>query len=182
MKTLKLSIAVLLTLAISACSQIKTIGQSMQMPAAIDNTIPPPSGTYFIVNNSKALTPWQPTVAQNVFLQPYSGSGTQKWEVKQYKTQKGISYTMRLAGTDNMYFQPNAVKDHTPMIGPAGPGTSFRIVAAPGAKQWYIKSTFYNGDALRSFVFSPNLPTEIRFEAPEPTDKFTWKLIPTGND
>lgn len=182
MKTLKFAIVALLTLSISACSQMKTIGQSMQMPTGIDNTIPLPTGTYFVVNGSKALTPWQPTVAQNVFLQPYSGSGTQKWEVTQYKTKKGISYTMRLAGTDNMYLQPNAVKDHTPMIGPAGQGTSFRITAAPGAKQWYIKSTFYNGDALRSFVYSPNLPTEIRFEEPQETEKFLWKLIPTSSE
>ncbi|MGY4539407.1 hypothetical protein ACVW0P_003841 [Mucilaginibacter sp. UYNi724] len=182
MKTLKLSIAALLTFAISACSQMKTIGQSMQMPAGIDNTAPLPTGTYFIVNGSKALTPLQPTIAQNVFLRPYSGSGMQKWEVKQFRTKKGFSYTMRLAGTDNMFFQPNAVKDHTPMIGPAGAGTSFRILAGPGAKEWFIKSTFYNGDALRSFVYSADSATEIRFEAAEPTDKFTWKFIPTTTE
>ena len=182
MKTLKTSIALLLTLILGACSQMKTIGQSMQMPAGIDNTAALPTGTYFIVNGGNALTPWQPTVAQNVFLQRYTGSGTQKWEVTQQRSKKGISYTFRLAGTDNMYFQPNAVKDHTPMIGPAGQGTSFRVTAAPGEKQWFIKSTFYNGDALRSFIYSPNLPSEIRFAAPEATDKFLWKFIPTTSE
>ncbi|RFZ90396.1 hypothetical protein D0C36_21630 [Mucilaginibacter conchicola] len=181
MKTLRITLWMALTLAISACSQMRSIGQSTSSTAnALDNTAPLPTGTYFIVNGSSALTPWQPTVGQNVFLQSFNGSGTQKWDVTQNKTKKGISYTIKVAGSDNLYFQPFPVKDHTPMVGSPGNNSSYRIVAGPGPKQWYIKSLFYNGDAMHSFVFSPNLPTEIRFDAAQATDKFSWKFIPAG--
>jgi hypothetical protein len=182
MKTVPSIISALLMLILPACAQLKHLEQGSSSANAVDNTSPLPTGTYFIVNAANALTPVGPTAGQNVFLQPFTNSGTQKWDITQHKTTKGITYTIRLAGSDNLYFQPYAVKDHTPIIGSNSSGTTFRITAAPGPKSWYIKSGFYNGDALRSFVFSPNLPTEIRFEAAENTDKFLWKLVPADGN
>jgi hypothetical protein len=95
---------------------------------------------------------------------------------------KVISYTISLEGSDNLFLQPYAVKDHTPVVGPRSSGTAFKITAAGNPKLWYIKSSLYNGDAMRSFIYSPNLPTEIRFEAPENTDKFSWKLVPANQE
>lgn len=182
MKTLRPVLSILLILSLSACAQLH-VPPLNPTANAIDNTAPVPAGTYFIVNDSgMALTPNNSTVGENVFLQRFTKSGAQKWELTIHKTSKGDTYTIRLAGTDNLYFQPYYVKNHTPIIAAAGNTNSFKIVAAEGPKTWYIKSILYNGDALRSFVFSPNLPTETRFEAPENTGKFLWKLIPAGSN
>ena len=179
MKSLKTILLLTITLEVTACAQIKQVAQGPAVNA-IDNTTALPTGTYFIVNaGGGALNPLNPGVGENVFLRPFTKSGVQKWQITQHKTTKGaLSYTISLKGSDNLYFQPYAVKDHTPVISPRSNGTSFKITAAGSPKLWYIKSMLYNGDALRSFVYSPNLPTEIRFEAAENTDKFLWKLVP----
>lgn len=184
MKTIQIFILLLSTLTLSSCAQLQQAGMVGNTTAnAIDNTVALPTGAYFIVNaEGKALTPLNPSIAENVFLRPFTKSGTQKWQVTQRKTAKGTTYTISLDGSDNLYLQPYAVKDHTPVIGGrSNAGISYKITAAQRPKCWYIKSSFYNGDALRSFVFSPNTPTEIRFEAAENTDKFLWKFIPAGN-
>jgi len=184
MKTIQLFTLALSILALSACAQLQQSVQGGNATAnAIDHTTALPTGVYFIVNaEGKALTPLNPSIAENVFLRPFTKSGVQKWQVTQRKTTKGTTYTISLDGSDNLYLQPYAVKDHTPVIGGRNnAGISYKITAAPSPKCWYIKSTFYNGDALRSFVFSPGTPTEIRFEAAENTDKFLWKFIPAGN-
>ena len=180
MKTFKTLLLLTTTLAVSACAQLKQVTQGPVINA-IDNTVALPTGTYFITNaGGGALTPLNPGVGENVFLRPFTKSGVQKWHVTQHKTTKGVlTYTISLEGSDNLFFQPYAVKDHTPVISPRGSGTSFKIIAAGSPKVWYIKSMLYNGDALRSFVYSPNLPTEIRFEAAENTDKFMWKFVAT---
>lgn len=180
MKNLKFLLLASGILAISACKQLKQVAQGPAINA-IDNIAALPTGTYFIINSGGgALTPLTSGVGENVFLRPFSRSGVQKWQITQHKSSKGaITYTISLAGSDNLFFQPYAVKDHTPIIGPrGGNGTSYKIVAGESPKSWYIKSVLFNGDALRTFVFSPNLPTEFRFEAPESTDKFLWKLVP----
>lgn len=182
MKTLKLLTFMLSVFTLSASAQLLHVGQSNNTANAIDNTKALPTGIYFIVNaEGKALTPWGPSVGQNVFLQPFTKSGVQKWQVTQHKTTKGITYILVVDGTDNLYLQPYPAKDHTPIVSPRSTGSIFKITAAGQPKLWYIKSVFYNGDALRSFVFSPNLPTEVRFEAPENTDRFLWKLVPVTN-
>lgn len=178
---------ILLVSGISVLSACKQLQQVTQGPAinAIDNTGAVPTGTYFIINAAGgALTPLSSGIGENVFLRPFSRSGIQKWQITLHKTAKGaVSYAIGLAGSDNLFLQPYPVKDHTPIIGPrGGNGTSYKIVAAESPKSWYIKSVLFNGDALRTFVFSPNLPTEFRFEAPESTDKFLWKLVPAESN
>jgi len=185
MKTIHFFTLVLSILALSACAQLQQATQSGSTTTnAINNTNALPTGVYFIVNaEGKALTPLNPSIAQNVFLRPFTKSGIQKWAVTQRKSNKGaITYTISLDGSDNLYLQPYPVKDHTPIIGARNnAGVSYKITAASSPKCWYIKSTFYNGDALRSFVFSPNTATEMRFEAAEHVDKFLWKFIPANN-
>ncbi|MDR6783376.1 hypothetical protein ABIE26_000136 [Pedobacter africanus] len=184
MKTIQIFAFVLTMITLSACAQLQQAGLGSNATAnAVDNTSTLPTGVYFIVNaEGKALTPLNPSIAENVFLRPFTKSGVQKWLVTQRKTTKGITYNISLDGADNLYLQPYAVKDHTPVIGGRNnAGISYKITAAQSSKCWYIKSTFYNGDALRSFVFSPNTPTEIRFEAAENTGKFLWKFIPADN-
>jgi hypothetical protein len=177
MKNLLPAIAICLTLGLSACSTLKK-GPVSAPIVAVDNTTALPSGTYFILNDDgSALTPWNTGVGENVFLQRFTKSGTQKWDITSHQTKKGVTYTIKLAGTDNLYFQPYYTKNHTPIVNSPGNGSAFKITAAQGAKVWFIKSLLYNGDALRSFVFSPNLPTETRFEASENTGKFLWKFV-----
>lgn len=185
MKILQIFTLLLATLALPSCAQLQQASQGSNAAAnAVDNTAALPTGVYFIVNaEGKALTPLNPSVAENVFLRPFTKSGMQKWAVTQRKSNKGlITYTISLDGADNLYLQSYPVKDHTPVIGSkSNSGISYKITAAPSPKCWYIKSTFYNGDALRSFVFSPNTPTEMRFEAAENNGKFLWKFIPAGD-
>lgn len=184
MKAIQIFTLALTLFTLSACAQLRQLSQPGNSTAnAIDHTDALPTGVYFIVNaEGKALTPLNPSIAENVFLQPFTKSGVQKWLITARKTAKGITYTISLDGADNLYLQPYAVKDHTPVIGArSNAGISYKITAAQNPKCWHIKSIFYNGDALRSFVFSPNTPTEIRFEAAENTDSFLWKFIPAGN-
>lgn len=150
----------------------------------IQNVSPLPSGTYYIVNGQHlALTPLEAGPGQNVFLRAFNRSGMQKWTVTRSGSTGTPSYTLRFEGeTDGLWLQGFPVKDHTPIIGPASRPFSFKITAVPGTTDsWYIKSDHYGGDAMHSFVFSTELPTEIRFDPVENSPKFTWKFVPMVN-
>lgn len=156
-------------------------GSSQVRAQYIDNTIALPSGTYFIINakTNEALTPEGPTAGQNVFLKAFKKSGLQKWYVKQIKTKNGISYTIRFDGTDGLFLCPYPVADHTPIIStPNGKEASYSIKAATENKCWHIKSLHLNGDAMQSYIYSKETPTEIRFNPIEDSNKFYWMFIP----
>lgn len=180
MKTIKITL-LSAGLLLAACAPMKQFAQNLpgaQAEAGMANNIPLSSGTYFIVNanNNQALTPLNPSVGENVFLRDFNHGGLQQWQVT--RVPNTTSYTIKLSGTDAMFFQPNYVKDHTPMVSPGKNGASFRIQAAEGGPDyWLIKSVKFNGDALHSFVFSPNLPTELRFDPYDGDKKFIWRFI-----
>lgn len=158
--------------------------QTSNKGKAADNTTALPTGTYFIVNSktNEALTPNGPTAGQNVFLMPFKKSGLQKWNVKQIKTKNGISYTIGLDGSDGLFLCPFPAGDHTPIITtPFGKEGSYTIKSASDNKGWYIKSLHLNGDAMQSFVYSKETPTEIRFNPAEAADKFYWMFIPVSD-
>jgi hypothetical protein len=168
-----------LSLLLVACNIQKPKAQSTAERAqnGISNNTPLPTGNYFVVNAANlALTPLSPTAGQNVFLQPFNHGGLQQWQITK---QPGVtnSYIIKLAGSDAMLFQPHDIKDRTGIISPSRGGTTFRIQAVPGKPNyWYIKSVKYNGDAMHSFVFSPDLATELRFDPAMPEPKFMWRF------
>ena len=180
MKKIQISI-IGLGLLLSACAPMKQLAQSLPgapAEAGVANNMPLSSGTYFIVNanSNQALTPLNQSVGENVFLRDFNHGGLQRWQV--IRVPNTTTYSIKLAGTDAMFFQPNYVKDHTPMVSPGKNGTSFKIQAAQGTPDsWLIKSLKFNGDALHSFVFSPNLPTELRFDPTDGSRKFMWRFI-----
>lgn len=178
MKTIKL-LAMCATFLLMACKPIKQLssGHLQERPEdVVSNAAPLATGDYFIVNDDNlALTPLNPTVGENVFLRNFNHGGMQQWHIT--RTPNATTYTIKLVGSDAMFFQPYYVPDHTPMIGP-GKSISFRIVPAAGSTQrWLIKSLKYNGDALHSYVFSPNLPTEMRFNPSDGGRKFMWHFV-----
>lgn len=175
MKAIKI-VVLGVSLLMAACAPMKQMAQG-RTDNAVSNTVPLPTGNYFIVNaNGQALQPWQPSVTQNVFLQPFNHGGMQQWHVT--RTPNTSNYTIKLVGTDAMYLQPNYVKDHTPMIATDRAGATFKITAATGSQQtWLIKCAKYNGDAMHSFVFSPELPTELRFDPSDGSQRYQWRFI-----
>jgi hypothetical protein len=165
-----------LSAAIMACTSLKPAKKATtaNVQENVSNVVPLPTGKYFIVNAAGlALTPLNPSVAQNVVLQPFNHGGLQQWQIIK-QPGSANSYTIKLVGADALAFQSYFVKDHTPMIN-SGRGTIFKIQAVPGrTDQWYIKNMQYNGDAMHSFIFSPELPVEIRFDPATPEAKFMW--------
>ena len=179
MKTLKFLTLAGLSILMVACAPKRQLAQSRpeNVEETMSNSAPLESGSYYIVNaGGLALTPWNAGAGENVFLQPFNHGGMQQWRVT--KTPNTNTYSIKLAGSDAMFFQPNYVKDHTPMVSPGKTGASFRIQAATGSPDlWLIKSLKYNGDAMHSFVFSPNLPTEMRFDPSDGSRRFMWRFI-----
>lgn len=174
-KTLTLCFSILLI----ACKPMKQLAQGRPDYTAetMSNAAPLPSGNYFIVNADElALTPWQPTAAQNVFLQPFNHGGMQQWHITRIGNSN--SYNIKLVGSEGMFFQPNYVKDHTPMISPDKSSIIFRVQpATTGQQYWLIKCLKYNGDAMHSYIYSPNLPTELRFDPSDGSKRFLWRFI-----
>ena len=177
MKNFLIAIVTILLFACS-CKTFTQITQGIKLNA-VTNETPLPSGTYYIVNNNLALTPPDAMPGQNVFLKPFNRGGLQQWIVTRSGTGKNISYTLRLAGeTDGLWFQPYAVKEHTPVVGSRSGNISLKIVPVPNdPAHWYIKSVRYNGDAMHSYLFSRELPMEIRFDpAEENSSKYLWQF------
>lgn len=130
-------------------------------------------GIYYIINgNGQAIEPLSPTSGNNVFLRKFNKSGMQKWEVI---PQKDGSYLIKLYESE-LYLEPHPAGERTAWLDSAKAG--YKIEAIKGSDdQWYIKSKARKGDAMRSYIFSPELATEIRFEPTEDDKKFKWKLI-----
>ncbi len=143
------------------------------LDAQIKNDKPVSKGIYFIVNeNGQAIEPLGPTPGNNVFLRKFNKSGMQKWEVI---SQKDGSYFIKLYESE-LYLEPHPAGERTAWLDSSKSG--YKIEAVKDSDdQWYIKSKARKGDAIRSYVFSPDLATEIRFEPAENDKKFKWKLI-----
>lgn len=178
MKNFAISAAAILVLMVS-CKSIKQAVTHTVSINAVANQTPLATGVYYIISGTgQALTPLDATPGNNVFLRPFNRSGLQQWLITKKGTGKTISYTIRLAGeVDGLWFQTYPVKDHTPIVGSASGNVSYRIVPVQGkTDSWYIKSNRYNGDALHTYVFSPQLPTELRYDPEEQSPKFMWQF------
>ena len=142
---------------------------------AVENIQPLAKGIYFIVNErGLALTPYQPSPGSNVFARSLNRSGIQKWEVS---PRSGGSYTIKLVES-NMFFQPHDVAERTAVLDITLNGALFNIQADKSSStSWNIKSRKFRNDAMCSYVFSPELPTEVRFLPLEASKEFKWKFI-----
>lgn len=158
MKTIQILVAFLLCIGLQA--QVKN-----------DPTLK--KGIYFIVNgNGQAIEPLGPTPANNVFLRKFNRSGMQKWEIL---PQKDGSYLIKLYESE-LYLEPHPAGERTAWLDSSKSG--YKIESVKGSDdQWYIKSKTRKGDAMRSYVFAPELATEIRFEPVEDDKKFKWEFI-----
>ena len=154
-----------------------------KISTAVANQTPLAGGTYFIINNDLALTPVDAGPGQNVFLKPFNRCGLQQWIITRTGSGNTISYTIRLAGeVDGLWLQGYPVKDHTPVIGTRSGNISYRIVPVPDQPgYWYIKSLRYNDDALHAFLFSKELPMELRFDPAENGSKYLWQFEEVNN-
>lgn len=141
--------------------------------AQIKNDAAIKKGIYFIVNgNGQAIEPLGPTAGNNVFLRKFNKSGMQKWEIL---PQKDGNYFIRLYESE-LYLEPHPAGERTAWLDSSKSG--YKIVADSGSDtHWYIKSKTRKGDAMRSYVFSSELATEIRFEPLEDDKKFKWEFI-----
>jgi hypothetical protein len=160
--------------ALSLSSAISTCGPAIAQQAPL-----PDSGTYFIVNvaSEQALQPVMPSIGQNVFLQPFTRAGLQKWTINRKidaTTKKPTNrYTIKLAGeTDGLNFQPHPSVDSSAII---SLDTSVFVLDSSDAGI-LIKSVAKNGDALNTFS-SPPSETETRFSPDDGSAKFRWKFI-----
>jgi hypothetical protein len=141
----------------------------------ISNTVALPEGTYFILNkkNNLALTPTAPSVMQNIFLKNFNKGGLQKWNL--IKLQNG-NYHIKLENSD-LFFQPHSMQERTAVVSTLKENASFQITAVNGKlTSWQIKSNYFNGDAMRSLVLSPEF-IEVRFEPATNTNEFEWEFI-----
>lgn len=141
--------------------------------AQIKNDAAIKKGIYFIVNgNGQAIEPLGPTAGNNVFLRKFNKSGMQKWEIL---PQKDGNYFIRLYESE-LYLEPHPAGERTAWLDSSKSG--YKIVADSGSDtHWYIKSKTRKGDAMRSYVYSSELATEIRFEPLEDDKKFKWEFI-----
>ncbi|MFX1704905.1 hypothetical protein PV783_13170 [Chitinophaga sp. CC14] len=135
------------------------------------------SGSYYIIhaNSGRALTPNSPSEGQNVFLRPFSHSGTQKWVLEV----KGKNTSIHLCGYDALIFQPHpSVSDRPPVVSPdfmGGGSAQFHIEPAGRPGLWRIRSAKLNNDALQGTQTSeePGFGSITANSSQQ-----LWKLIP----
>lgn len=142
----------------------------------------PDSGTYFIVNSAAnlALEPLAASAGQNVFAQPYSKSGMQKWTINRIidvKTKKPTNrYNIRVAGeATGLNFLPYPVADHTSMLGP----DNAVYVLQPLNGALLVKSVARNGDALFTQPV-PEMQTDVKFGPSDSSARFQWTFEPAN--